>query len=251
MAEGYGLSDYSEVIRGYMGDMLLYHSEHGGIPVATMIPPCPQNNLGSSDDFVLGRSYVLDEITLEDTTRECRLNEEGNLVGIIELHLTNLADSLTSSERSIEDYDTLEDFLRTAPLPVYSIMQFAVNAGVQDYVIDELKILLAYSYSYQMFDDLYTNTSAMLRELSYALSANAYDSEEAEDSGIDSPRCNLRPYTHVIANYNVFGSTLKEQHAAVKEQYALQLQMVSNTMQIVRRYEEQKQALEKRVIGGQ
>ena len=251
LAGDYGLSDYSEVIRGYMGDMLLYHSEEGGIPVATMIPPCPQNSLGSADDFVLGRYYVLDEITLEDTTRECRLNEDANLVGIIELHLDNLATALTDSESSIEDYDNLEDFLTTAPLPVYSIMQFAVNAGVQDYVIEELKVLLAYSYSYQIFDDLYSNTSSMLRELSYALSTNAYDSDEADDSGVDSPRCNLRPYTHVIANYNLFGNSLKDQHAAVKEQYSVQLQMVANTMRIVKRYEDQKRALELKVIGGQ
>ena len=251
LAGDYGLSDYSEVIRGYMGDMLLYHSEQGAIPVATMIPPCPQNNLNSSDDFVLGRSYVLDEVTLADTTRECRLNEDANLAGIIELHLSNLATALADSDSSIEDYDNLENFLRTAPLPVYSIMQFAVNAGVQDYVIGELKILLAYSYSYQIFDDLYTNTSNMLRELTYALSTNAYDAEEAGESGVAAPRCNLRPYTHVIANYNLFGTSLKAQHAAVKDQYTVQLQMVANTMKIISRYEEQKQALEIKVIGGQ
>ena len=75
--------------------------------------------------------------------------------------------------------------------------------------------------------------------------------DEADDSGVDSPRCNLRPYTHVIANYNLFGNSLKDQHAAVKEQYSVQLQMVANTMRIVKRYEDQKRALELKVIGGQ
>lgn len=248
MAGDFGLTDYTDVLRGYIGDMYVLQDGDGNLPIMQEIPPCADNDLTNGDDLVYGTSYAAPAPDDESLVKECYQNDNRvNLVGLTEDNLSNLSSALKDPDTSLADYDGLANWIQSSPLPVYGIMQSAVNMGIEDEVNVELQNVLAYAYAYQMFDDLFKTASRMFNQITIAVATNSFDGEEAGED--DVKKCNLQPYMHLIKGYESFALKLNEQHQTMRESYGLQLGLMSHKLDVLSRYERHAEKYERTNMG--
>lgn len=248
LADDFGLAGYTDVIRGYTGDLVISHAGPGSLPIVQETAPCADNDLTSADDLVYGTSFAAEEPTIIDLQPICYQNgNRVNLIAFTEQNLNDLSSALKEPDTTIGSFDGLDEWITTAPLPVYGIMQSAVNMGIEQEVTREIQTVVAYAYAFQMFDDLFKTSSRMFTEVSRAVSTNSFD--EAQAGSDDIKKCNLKPYMHIIKAYEEFTQKMRTQHRAMRESYALQLERTSSALAMVNRYEQHAKDNEHRSMG--
>lgn len=236
MSDQYGLTAYRDVIRGYVGDVLVDHSGPGNIPNPQPVPPCPGNDRTTVEDFIYGTSESKPTPTTTTLNPACYQNDNNiNLTAITETNLRNLAEALRNPGVRTSDFPDLDDWISASPIPVYGIMKEAVNLRIEDEVIMELQNVIAYAFAYQIFDDLLKNSARMSSRLNSTLEGRSFD--EAEAGADAEKKCNTKPYLNVISSYKKLGQTIRKQHSDIRNQYALQLESMTNRLNIVTRYE--------------
>lgn len=236
LSESFGMLIYSEVFRGYIGDIYITHDGAGSLPNIQKIPPCRENDVSSSDDLVYGNSYARPSPTTTALVGACFQNDNTlNLLAVTEGHINDLISSLKNPSTPIASFEGLEDWLSAAPLPVYGIMQQAVTMNIEQEVSIEIQNMLAYAYAYQMFDDMYKISSRSMKDLTGSLSSSSYD--EAQADGDENPRCNLKPYLHIIKAYEEWAKTIEKQHRAIRQQYLVQIDGMQNRMSVLSMYQ--------------
>ena len=236
LAADYGLSGYTNDIRGYMGDMFITHTAAGSLPNAQMIVPCRENDQYSPDNLVYGDAFAMPPPTIANLTPACAQNANTlNLLDVTETHLDNLIISLNDPTQPISGFPGLEAWLNQSPLPVDGIIKTAVDQGVQEDVKDEIINLLAYAYAYKMFDDLYKSSSKMFRQIQQALSSTSFDATQAGTAA--RQQCNLKPYLHIVKFYEEFAQTIQKQHSDLRESYNLALIHHTSKLQTISKYQ--------------
>lgn len=248
LTSSFGMSIYSEVFRGYIGDIFITHDGPGSLPNIQKIPPCRENDVTSSDDLVYGNSYARPSPTSSALVGTCFQNDNSlNLLAITEGHLTDLITALKDPTTPLASFDGLEDWLSSAPFPVYGIMQQAVTMGIEQEVSLELQNMLAYAYAYQMFDDMYKVSSRSMRDLTGSLTSSSFD--ETQAGGDDNPKCNLKPYMHIIKGYEEWAKTIDRQHKAIRQQYLVQIDAMQNRMTVLSKYQSVSDKNKMKILG--
>lgn len=237
LAADYGLSAYTNDIRGYMGDMFITHTAAGGLPNAQKIMPCRENDQASPDNLVYGDAFAMPPPTISNLTPVCAQNANTlNLLTITEDHIDNLITSLLDPSQPPSSFSGLEQWLSRSPLPVQGIVKTAVDQGVQDDVKSEIVSLLAYAYAYEMFDDLYKSSSKMFKQIQQALSSTSFDASQAGPA--TRQRCNLRPYLHIVKFYEDFAQNIQQQHSDLREAFDLALTRHTSKIVSISKYQD-------------
>lgn len=237
LAVDYGLANYTNDIRGYMGDMFITHTAAGALPNAQMIMPCRENDQASPDNLVYGDAFAMPPPTIANLTPVCAQNANTlNLLDITETHIDNLITSLVDPSQPPSGFTGLEAWLSRSPLPVMGIVKTAVDLKVEDEVKGEVVSLLAYAYAFEMFDDLYKSSSKMFKQIQQALSSTAFDAAQAGTA--TRQRCNLRPYLHIVKFYEEFAQNIQEQHSDLRKAYDMALNRHTSKIVSISKYQD-------------
>ena len=203
----YGMSAYSDIVRGYIGDIVINISVEGKIPVGTEILPCDENADANMEDFVYGTAKG------KNAAGICNNIIGEGLIEIIENNLAAIADAIaTKSPLSTN----LEHWINATPLPVYRIMYRASIDGTVDDTIIETSELLAFAYAERLIDDLYRNTRLLLLKTS----------KTARESGQGSNRskiCNKDLFVEVTPLLPVLQERLRNVRHDMRQGYIAKL----------------------------
>lgn len=244
----YGMADYSDFLRGYVGDVYTYHdAANGNMPMAKKISSCSQNEKLGIDDLVYGRSFEKrPAVGINDPYTEvgagCSQNVDSvNLVDYSEEKLNELATALADPSAPIAPTSALYRWANNAPMSVMAAMKLSNDAGITGEVIGEMSETLAYAYAFRIFDDMYRNSFYMFSTLNDKLSNATSDAVEEASStapGVAAPQCNLKAYMVTINELNQLQDEIWEVHKQVKESYQRQLAQMQAHISIINRYQQ-------------
>lgn len=241
LTDNYGMSEYAEYIRGYIGDVIITHQGAGNLPVGITKTYCSGNDNRSLDDFVFGHSYVASEPDESDIGREltCSLSGSVSLIDVADNTLDQLITILTTPSMLLEDSPGLLNFLNNSPVPAIPLMEIAIANGVEQQVKDDLKYTIAYGYSYKIINDLYRNTMTAINRAESAKSGNTVDEPEesptpAEESS-SQPKCDLKPYVFINEHINSLKSRLENLRKDVSTQYMAHLEQTNAIAKLIDR----------------
>tara|TARA_B110000196_G_scaffold320320_1_gene341920 strand:- start:5716 stop:7170 length:1455 start_codon:yes stop_codon:yes gene_type:complete len=222
----YGMGSYEDFIRGYIGDVFIMTPSGTNIPIGITKGSCPQNAPEDIEDFVHGTSFKGAEPTPANPTKPlvCTAQSGLSLISYSEDKLNDLADKIKDRTSTIASDASLLNFVNNAPLPVYSLVRNAVAKGMEVPVIDDLKVTLAYAYSYHIFTDLYRNVENIMIKAEEAKSTASGDDAEraaalaANPTG-STPKCNLKAFVVIDSQIVALRDRLKEIKSNSKKSY--------------------------------
>lgn len=238
----YGMSDYANYIRGYIGDVVITYQGAANLPVGITKTFCSQNDNRTLDDFVFGNSYLapaLDDSEYGESLK-CSASSSQSLIDFSEEKLSDLISILNDPEADMSDETSLLKFINNSPLPVRPLMEIAISNGVEQQVKDDLKYTLAYAYSYKVVNDLYRNTMTAIARSESARGANTVSDDEIEEAEEDDSTgikatCNLKPFAMVDLQIDELKSRLTLLRQNISHVYMAHLQQVNATAKVIER----------------
>ncbi|MFO1259340.1 MAG: conjugal transfer protein TraH [Gammaproteobacteria bacterium] len=209
-----GMSEYANIIRGYMGDVKIQAGKEDFIPTAIEITACPQNQKTSIEDMLYGHAYA------KDVNGDCVKDTERGVMSIVREKLKSIAAHMKAGTKLDPEE---EKFINaTANVPVYSILRKAIIKDNVDLQIDLMTELVAINYTFYIFSDLYRNTEFMFNKVKAAMESGA--------SAGDKP-CDMRVYAQASQHFNSLYSKLKSNQRAVLTAYQQKLNSLAISMQ--------------------
>ena len=154
----------------------------------------------------------------------CTAQSGLSLISYAEDKLIDLADKIKNRASTIESDADLLNFVNNAPIPVYALVRNAVAMGMEEPVIDDLKLTLAYAYSYHIFSDLYRNVQNIMIKAEEAKSTASGDDIErsaalsANPMG-STPKCNLKAFVVIDSQIISLRDRLEEIKRNSKSSY--------------------------------
>lgn len=216
----FGMSEYENLVRGYIGDVMILIPDTTKLPTPEPMGACDQNKSYSLDDFVQGLSYA------KDTSGTCSLYLSSGVNEIITNKMISVAGKIESRTAfSAQD----NDFINSTPLPVYSILRDGVINGALDEAINSSADLISYSYANSMFSELHRNTSNMVKKVKRVL---------ANKSSENGNECNLEIFTSMHAPLEDMEKTLRDATQAMRQNYINKLIEVETLSDFVDRRRE-------------
>ncbi len=226
-AEELGLEAYAEIVRGYIGDIVIV--ERDGVPIADPTPPCPENRLDDLDDFLYGRAM---QRTLAGV---CEPNVGDAPILEIRWELQNLGNQIALPGGVITA--DMEAFIDRQPLPVYNIMKRAVAEGNPDETISLISDLVATAYAWRMLQDL-LHTMQVLTSTVYQTTTQAgVDAGAAVDA-----ECKVGVYDDAIQKVEKLERTVQDAHATAKAAFMARLNEQVRYLQFVQIEQERSDA---------
>lgn len=243
VASSHGISSQENLMRGYLGDIYIDHVGPGGAPRMAVHPPCKRNNDNGIDDFVLGYAEERSRPTslTVNTTGTCAVGTTGG--GILQnsvARLTELSDNLKNPAATINPTSDLSRYLNSTPIPVYKIIKWANDIGVEDGIIQELSRVVAYSTAYSMINDLQRTTRAAFARMNAALvspTTNQTLKATADATSTAATGCDLKPYAPIIEQMGKLEERLKISATGLHDKYLAKLDELDTFISLNRNYE--------------
>jgi len=223
-----GMEDYTDVLRGYLGDVTIKASSTDKVVTSVAVVGCPQNKDASLDDMLNGKLYT------KDDSGNCTLSNQKSVISIVEDKLIDLVAkikigrALTASE---------ESFIFASPnLPVYSILRQSVISKTTNEDISLLKEIIAVHYTYMIYEDLFRNVTYALKSANVAISSPTNDPTAGS-----SERCNTSLYSGAIAKFKSLIANNKDRRKALAVQYGILLQDKNRSASFSRLFKEREE----------
>ncbi|KZZ67723.1 conjugal transfer protein TraH, partial [Oleiphilus sp. HI0128] len=243
LASAHGISNQAELIRGYIGDIYVAHVGDANAPQMAVLPPCKRNNDNGLDDFIHGLAEGrLAPTSLDvNTTGTCAPNTiAGGLIKNSSDHLYQLRDNLKNPNATINPASPLSLYLNSTPIPVYKIVKWANDIGIEDGVIQELSHVVAYSSAYAMLNDIQRMTRAAFLRMNAALTAQSTNDTlkaTADATSIVPTGCNLTPYYPIIEEIKKLEVRINDSSKGLHERYLAKLEELDTFISLNRNYE--------------
>lgn len=233
-AQRLGIPENADIIRGYVGDVVIRAGETDLVPIATRIEGCAVNDRIGIEDMLIGEA----EKKAGDGT--CSAD---NAVSVIDI----VSDRLTSIAAKMENKDPLSSeeiaFIENSPVPIYSILRKAIatkNVPMTTAVMTEV---VATAYAYRIFDDLYRNTHYMFRKV------GAISTMPGVDGASTGNRCNLKVYAKALGEFGRLFESVREVRREVSASYVRKVNEQMAHLEFARAHEqEEKEARRARAL---
>lgn len=152
-----GAGSWDDVMRARVGDVWMKWDDGDKVPVFTQIPPCPEQETESPDDFLMGT--VRRRGTGINT--QCVLDGSTGAVQLVRQRLVSIAGKMQSKAALTPDETAFIANVKT--VPVYLLLKNGIETGTVNSVISDVEELVAITMAYQMMQDL-------VRTIDYAVS---------------------------------------------------------------------------------
>lgn len=206
-----GMEDYTDMLRGYLGDVIIKATPTDKVVTSIEIVGCPQNKDQSLDDMLNGKMYT------KDDNGVCTLSTQKSVVSVVEGKLIDLVAKIKVGQALTP---TEESFIFASPnLPVYSILRQSVISKTTSEDISLLKEVIAVHYTYMIYEDLFRNVTYALKSASSAISTPTNDPTASSND-----RCNTNLYSGAISKFKNLIANNKDRREALAVQYGLLLQ---------------------------
>ncbi len=147
-----GMTNYAEIIRGYIGDVEIRANPTDLVPIITPVDRCPTNDPVTLDDMLNGRAQAKNSQALGGNCYQ------DNVRGTFQI----VNDELVAIANVIRTRGTLTagqiTFINNSPVPVYTILKKAIAENNEAMTIASVSNLVASAYTFRIFDDLYRGT---------------------------------------------------------------------------------------------
>ncbi len=221
----FGMGQYADLVRGYIGDINIDVSAAGHIPVGREVLPCSNNADASMDDFVYGSTEGKSE------TGVCARYLADGIKGLVETNLLKIADAI--SNKAVMD-NALQDWINAAPVPVYRIVYRATVDGTVAETVNETAELLSFAYADRMFNDLYRNAQLLFGKMNQVFEVSGQGGEAGK-------KCNKDLFISIAPLLPRIESRLRDVRGKMRQGYIAKLQEYQQIAQFVDRHQRQEQ----------
>lgn len=190
---GINLSAFADLIRGYVGDVLIVAGDNDKIPLAQQILPCPENQKNTLEDMLHGRSHA------RQSGGTCKVVSRKSILTITHEKLTELAKHMKGkNEVTKEDIK----FIQSIPnVPVFIILRNAIVNDEVESTIESINDIVATNYTWFIFNDLYRHIDYL-----FATVDATVNTPSANAKGLP---CDTRVFAPAIAQFEKLYQQLK------------------------------------------
>jgi conjugative transfer pilus assembly protein TraH len=215
----FGMGQYADLVRGYVGDISIDVSAVGQIPVGRTVLPCSANGDSSMTDFVYGSSQSRNE------AGQCSPYLADGIKGLVEANLFALADAI--SNKTIIS-PALQSWINQAQMPVYRIMHRASVDGTVASTVNETAELLSFSYADKMFNDLYRNARLLFAQMNKLFAESGQGTNPGQ-------QCNKDLFVNVAPLLPTLEKRLDQVRGQMRQGYIAQLEEYQQIAEFVER----------------
>lgn len=180
VANKLGLSAYTGIMRGYVGDVLVAYDATRGQYNSQHIKHCPENEMVTLDDFIQGT-------VLERSDRPglnpCVLSSATNLRNYVETILQNITRKMQMRTGGTLNMEEMK-LINSSPIPIYKALQTGIIIGDPTLMPNQLAPLLLNAAAQQMILDL---NARIKQALALALDKNNFHQDLRCTSTVLSP----------------------------------------------------------------
>lgn len=209
IASEYGLTAQADLIRGYVGDVIITAGPSNRIPQSQRIQGCPANELAGIDDLLYGYAQIktiAGVCQTNDTPARDRVANE----------LTSIISSVVAGTALTPDQ---VNFISVSPIPLLPTLIKAYANDTLNYEIQSSADVVAAAYVYHMVNDMYRNIVFALDQAETASKPVGID-PSATGSNL---RCNTRLYEKTFADFRAMRDKLRFISEGVKTAYIQKL----------------------------
>jgi len=219
-----GLGTYEDVLRGFVGDVVVTFDAGSNLPTFQTYDPCPANRSVDLDAFVYGMVQKR-----PSSDYQCTVDSNNTLLQSTKTNLQNVVDAFKSN--SGEPSSNAKNFLNTIPLPVSYSLQTAVMKGSEAVAVNILAEPLAYVFAGEAIFDLFERTDTLVR---YGLLAAK---KTGVKNGGDPANCKREIVEPAIEYMRTLRSRLWQMRKHAGEQVKAKLQEMAVTAEIAKNEE--------------
>lgn len=207
MANEIGMNGFAEIVRGYVGDVVIQSSVTDKIPRVNEISPCQNNDTNNVKAMLYGFAEKKDENGV------CKVDDSsGGVLSIVQDKLKSIGSKLKTGTAFTDDEAKFIN--NTSTVPVYTMLKTAVQNGTLSETISSIDELVGLGYSYYMMNSLYDNTSSMFREARRAIGSTSYNPDT----------CNIKLYAPQIEKFKSMQNNLRDTKESFKQSYLVEVQ---------------------------
>lgn len=207
MADKMGMKDFADLIRGYVGDVVIKAEATDLIPRAKEITACGANDTTNVKAMLYGYAEKKSEAGV------CSVDDsKGGVLNIVQGRLDDISNKIKNGNALSEDEILFIN--NTSTVPVYTMLVTAAKNGTLQETVDSIDEIVALGYTYFMMSSLYDNTSRMFREARKAVNSTMYSFKS----------CNIELYTPQIEKFKGMQGKLEETKEAFKQSYLVELE---------------------------
>ena len=230
-----GMSDFADLIRGYVGDVYAEWPATSNAPVISRIDSCPDNDLRSLDDVIDGRSMM------RGVGGACAANTSASVLSIVNDHMTSIVAKIATDTPFTADE---EAFVNQAAFPTYIILRDAVVRDLRAETIVAWRRPLSAYYAYSVFSDLLWNIEWTIEKA--INDASTYGVENAA-----SPeRCDMGPFMAAVDHLERLRIRVERARSFTREAYSAMLLEQANSAQVSTAIQSQADGDRSRYSGG-
>lgn len=225
-----GLSAYEDIMRGYIGDVIVTYDSN--MYHVREIDKCRANQNTKFEDFLIGRAEQRPV-----TGAACTDNSALSLYDWIAQRLQTIATKIQTNPQAGYTADE-QRFIDTSPLPVLQILTTAVNNGNINATIAVFRDPLASAYAYRVMDDLLSTMDYVLRKADRAKNTGPI-------AGGNPDHCQIRILEQPIRLVSELKEELIDMRHMARDEYYHRLDELGHYLRIARSESSEKSDMKK------
>lgn len=234
VANKLGLSAYTEMIRGYVGDVLVTYDEDRRQYNSISIQHCPGNEIVALENFIEG---TILERSDRPGPQPCVASPATNLRTQVERTLQGITQKMQMRQGARLNADEMK-LINSSPFPIFKALQTGVIIGAENAMVQRLTPPLLYGAAQQMILDL---NARIKQALALALDKNHFSQQDL--------RCTSTVLTPIIDDLKIVSERAEKMTIVSTQAYMKKLNELSVSTQMAEQLERQYKQAKGRVFG--
>lgn len=210
MADKVGMSSFTELLRGYVGDVFI--SSPNNAPIGVMVPNCEQNDSFDITYMMRGKGYVM------KSDGKCVQQTGTSVYGYVEDMLTKIAQKLkTRAPLTAQE----EKFINSSPnISIRTILMSAIQQDLVSETVHQMTEIVAIYYTNKIFDSLYSHASMAMIKAKEAASTPTTDASNKS--------CRPELYSPVLDKFDVLMNKSMDNRKVLSDAYKIALDRINS-----------------------
>lgn len=205
---GYSSSSYTDLMRGFVGDIRIVQPGGSGTLDYQMMDPCRENSTVSVSNFIDGNVY-----TRPEAGGNCTLTSDTNR------NLFNWAktqvDGITASMK-VKSIPTAAQQTFLVNTGTYNHIYYAVAAGVESDASFDIAGIAARSYGYKILQSMYERTDEMIRSAQEIMAKTA----SSDSCRVDIVAAHAGQLELLKQRIHTFATALRDEYRREDQEYS-------------------------------
>ena len=207
-----GMSPAADLIRAYIGDIVINWPAVQPVPKYDFVTPCENQERYSAADFIEG------DVLERPITGACQPNTTVSIIDNVRVNMNSIAEKISTGGAFTADEVA---FINQSAQPVYAILETAVSRGNVADTITAYEYPIASALAYRVFDDLLRNAEFLINK---AISDSRTLGRDPSASAADN--CNLAVFGIIFKDLDLMRDRLLDTRRVSIQAYA---ESVENT----------------------